>query len=595
MLSRIKENETEPLAQLKDLVAGLALLRVARVQLPLMSYPISEIRRFRRYVGLRSLQGAMRLFWMAGAICACPFQSRSFSTKQTYKVLDASSKSRPHKSARSQLRTSIPFLDHLKQCRDPDEFLTIFHDYYDLGYKHDYPSYASLIYKLARARKFEDIEVVLDFLKTHDIKCGESLFAGLIRHYGKANLIDKAVEVFREIGRSFNCVRPKMGFKLNSVSFNIMIKMWLEKGDWEKARKIFDEMLEREVEPTVVTYNSQIGFLCKRGDVDEAKRFLEDMRSKGKPGNAVTYALLMEGLCASGNLKEAKKMMFDMEYQGCKVQLVNYGVLMTDLARRGLIDEAKGAVSEAYKVLVDMQVKGCKPNAATYRMVVDCFCKVEDFVGGLNVLNAMLNSGHFPRTETFCSLFIGLGRSAKIDDACFILEEMKKRKISLDSDSWEILLRETCIDDKFVTRSGKITVGYDEHFILKKIKRKISWDLDCHRLFFLPVDVFLAGNRNVVGDGGGVVGRALDKFARALIEEQMGDLYKELNSKEAKRQNAVLLLLASIVRCNSQLAWELAKVFDFKLTGFPKLAELSLRRKKFVDRRRRVTPQGKHL
>ncbi|KAL0314986.1 UNVERIFIED_CONTAM: putative protein C14G10.02, partial [Sesamum calycinum] len=94
-------------------------------------------------------------------------------------------------------------------------------------------------------------------------------------------------------------------------------------------------------------------------------------------------------------------------------------------------------------------------------------------------------------------------------------------------------------------------------------------------------------NRNVVGDGGGGVGRALDKFARALIEEKMGDLYKELNSKEAKRQNAVLLLLASIVRRNSQLAWELAKVFDFKLAGFPKLAELRLRRKKFVDRRRK--------
>ncbi|KAK4385950.1 hypothetical protein Sango_2719000 [Sesamum angolense] len=94
-------------------------------------------------------------------------------------------------------------------------------------------------------------------------------------------------------------------------------------------------------------------------------------------------------------------------------------------------------------------------------------------------------------------------------------------------------------------------------------------------------------NRNVVGDGGGAVGRALDKFAWALIEEKMGDLYKELNSKEAKRQNAVLLLLASIVRRNSQLAWELAKVFDFKLAGFPKLAELRLRRKKFVDRRRK--------
>ncbi|KAI3461509.1 hypothetical protein Pfo_018172 [Paulownia fortunei] len=416
-------------------------------------------------------------------------------------------KPRPHKPTRNQLRTPIPFLYHLKQCQNPDEFLSIFYDFCEMGYKHDYPSYASLIYKLARARKFEDIEAVLDFLQTHDIRCGEALFIGLIRHYGKARLIDKAIEVFREMGKSFNCVRtiqsfntilnvlvdnericdaielfaegPKMGFRLNSVSFNIMIKMWLEKGDWEKARKVFDEMLEREVEPTVVTYNSQIGFLCKRGEVDEAKKLFEDMRRKGKRGNAVTYALLMEGLCALERFKEAKKMMFDMEYHGCKVELVNYGVLMTDLAKRGLIDEAKGllvemkkrrikpdvvmynilidylckegAASEGYKILVDMQVKGCKPNAATYRMVVDGFCKVEDFMGGLKVLNAMLYSNHFPRIETLCSLCIGLFRSGKIDDACFILEEMKTRKMSLDTVSWEILLREACTGDKFVT------------------------------------------------------------------------------------------------------------------------------------------------
>ncbi|KAK6144518.1 hypothetical protein DH2020_021338 [Rehmannia glutinosa] len=416
-------------------------------------------------------------------------------------------KPRPHKLTRNQLRTPIPFLNNLKQCKNPEEFLSIFYDFYEMGYKHDYPSFASLTYKLARARKFDDIEVVLDFLESHDIRCGEALFIGLIRHYGKARMIDKAVEVFHEMGKSFNCVRtvqsfntilnvlvdndrisdaielfekgPKMRFRLNSVSFNIMIKLWLKKGEWEKAREVFDEMLEREVEPTAVTYNSQIGFLCKRGQVDEAIKFFDDMRTKGKRGNAVTYALLMEGLCASGRFKEAKKMMFDMEYHGCKAQLVNYGVLMTDLAKNGLIDEAKGllvemkkrrikpdvvmynilidyfckagAASDAYKVLVDMQVKGCEPNAATYRTVVDGFCRIEDFMGGLKVLNAMLNSNHFPRTETFRFLGIGLFRSGKIDEACFVLEEMKRRKMSLDRDSWEIIVREVCMDDGFVT------------------------------------------------------------------------------------------------------------------------------------------------
>ncbi|GER37126.1 pentatricopeptide repeat-containing family protein [Striga asiatica] len=405
---------------------------------------------------------------------------------------------RPHKPSRNQLRPPIPFLDHLKNCRDPDDLLPALRDFHEAGHRHGYPSYASLVYRLARARKFDDVETVLDFLRAHDIKCDEPLFIGLLRHYGKANLIDRAVEVFHDMGRSFNCPRTvqsfntilnvlvaagripaavelfergrAMGFRPNAVSHNIMIKLWLENGDWEQARKVFDEMLEREVGPTVVTYNSQIGFLCKRGRFEEAKTLFDDMKSKGKHGNAVTYALLMEGLCGFGRFKEAKKTMFDMEYHGCQAELVNYGVLMTDLVRRGLIDEAKdllaemkkrrikpdvvmynilinyfckeGFASDAYKILVGMQVDGCKPNAATYRMVVDCFCRGEDFVGGLKVLNATLNSNHVPRVETFCSMGLGLLRSGNMDGACFVLEEMEKRGMSLGTDSWEVLVRE---------------------------------------------------------------------------------------------------------------------------------------------------------
>lgn len=81
--------------------------------------------------------------------------------------------------------------------------------------------------------------------------------------------------------------------------------------------------------------------------------------------------------------------------------------------------------------------------------------------------------------------------------------------------------------------------------------------------------------------------RALDKFARSIFEEKLGDLYKELNSKEAKRQNAALLLLASIVRRGSGLASDVAKSFDFKLPIFPKLAEY--KQKKISTKRKHST------
>ncbi|KAJ7014998.1 hypothetical protein NC653_004328 [Populus alba x Populus x berolinensis] len=74
-----------------------------------------------------------------------------------------------------------------------------------------------------------------------------------------------------------------------------------------------------------------------------------------------------------------------------------------------------------------------------------------------------------------------------------------------------------------------------------------------------------------------VVSRALDKFARLIVQEKMDGLYKELNSKDGKREKAVLLLMASIVRRGSGLASEVAKTFDFKLQGFLKLAEYKKR------------------
>ncbi|KAM6556253.1 hypothetical protein CsatB_003272 [Cannabis sativa] len=70
-----------------------------------------------------------------------------------------------------------------------------------------------------------------------------------------------------------------------------------------------------------------------------------------------------------------------------------------------------------------------------------------------------------------------------------------------------------------------------------------------------------------------VISRVLDKFARLIIEELLEDVYKELNGKETKSQNAALRLMASIVRRGSGLASDVAKNFDFKLKGFSKLAE----------------------
>ncbi|EYU23596.1 hypothetical protein MIMGU_mgv1a025361mg [Erythranthe guttata] len=87
--------------------------------------------------------------------------------------------------------------------------------------------------------------------------------------------------------------------------------------------------------------------------------------------------------------------------------------------------------------------------------------------------------------------------------------------------------------------------------------------------------------------GGADISSTLNKFATMLIKERMSDLYKELNSREGKRQNTALLLLASIVRRSLHFAGEVEKVFDYKLAGFTNLAKVRLRVKKEVEERRK--------
>ncbi|XWS10328.1 hypothetical protein CRYUN_Cryun39dG0066900 [Craigia yunnanensis] len=83
------------------------------------------------------------------------------------------------------------------------------------------------------------------------------------------------------------------------------------------------------------------------------------------------------------------------------------------------------------------------------------------------------------------------------------------------------------------------------------------------------------------------VSRVLDKFARLIVDEKLEDVYKELNSKDGKSQNAALLLMGSVVRRGSGLASEVAKKFDFKLQGFSKLSEY--KKRKPIDKKKHST------
>ncbi|KAJ7947716.1 Pentatricopeptide repeat-containing protein [Quillaja saponaria] len=399
-------------------------------------------------------------------------QSRPFPSRYAKRVRTIPLHERAH-TPTPKLRKKIPFVDEVKEVYDPEEALSLFQEYKEMGFKHDYPSYSALLYKLAHSRNFGAVETVLDHIQNRNIYCRETIFVALIQHYGKAQLPVKAIELFHRM-RQFNCVRTLQ-------SFNALLNTLVDSDLFSDANEIFERSYKTGFRPNSVSFNIIIkGWLVKERVIwIKQCPMLEDMTQKRKYPNEVTYALLMEGLCSVGKYVEAKKMMFDMAYRGCKPRLVNFGVLMSHLGKTGKIEEAKSLlhemkkrrfkpdvviynilinylckesrVSEAYKIWTEMQVSGCAPNAATYRMMVDGFCRVDDFERGLSVLNAMLTSRHYPRSETFNCLVVGLLNSGKIDFACFVLEEMEKRKMQFNLEGWETLVRYACGENRDAT------------------------------------------------------------------------------------------------------------------------------------------------
>uniref|UniRef100_R7WB51 Nucleolar pre-ribosomal-associated protein 1 N-terminal domain-containing protein n=1 Tax=Aegilops tauschii TaxID=37682 RepID=R7WB51_AEGTA len=74
--------------------------------------------------------------------------------------------------------------------------------------------------------------------------------------------------------------------------------------------------------------------------------------------------------------------------------------------------------------------------------------------------------------------------------------------------------------------------------------------------------------------------KCLDAVARTILEDKdkVGDVYRELNSGEFRRQNAALDLLAAIVRRGAGLASEVAESFDFKMAVVTQLAGIQKKR-----------------
>uniref|UniRef100_A0A0E0M0L0 Pentacotripeptide-repeat region of PRORP domain-containing protein n=1 Tax=Oryza punctata TaxID=4537 RepID=A0A0E0M0L0_ORYPU len=313
------------------------------------------------------------------------------------------------------------------------------------GFSHHPDSLLVLANSLAGARLFPLLRSLLSDLPPSALSRG--LFPLLFRAYSRARLPEDAIRAFSsmagfgfpptiadfhsllfalsrnglvEYGEGF-FRESAAQFDVSAKAYTILISGWGVVKKPENARSLFDEMVERGVEPDVHAYNALIDALCRGGDITSAQELLSNMqRSHGLVPNAASYGPFLHAACASKDVRAALRVLDRMHTHALTPNLFTYNAFIRLLCDLGEIDEA-------YNILDEITTQGEKPDVWSYNTLLNAHCKLKEVNKALRLISRMDKELCPPDRHSYnmlLKMLIGVGR---FDTAIDVWEGMEKR------------------------------------------------------------------------------------------------------------------------------------------------------------------------
>ncbi|ONK56853.1 uncharacterized protein A4U43_C10F13780 [Asparagus officinalis] len=198
-----------------------------------------------------------------------------------------------------------------------------------------------------------------------DTVCWTSIIDGCVRN-GKYNL---ALDLFREmqkekvranevtvvcvlsacaqlgaleLGRWIESYINKYNITRNTFVCSALVDMYSKCGSLDEARKIFNEMKERDV----ISYNSMITGLSLHGKSSEAVQLYQELIREGLSPTHITFVGALNA-CSHGGLVDLGFEIFESmtKNYGLEPKVEHYGCIVDLLGRSGLLEEAYEFVS----------------------------------------------------------------------------------------------------------------------------------------------------------------------------------------------------------------------------------------------------------
>ncbi|KAJ4715240.1 Pentatricopeptide repeat [Melia azedarach] len=288
-------------------------------------------------------------------------------------------------------------------------------------------SYNLIIDILSKVRQFDVAWQLIIEMDQNNVTPISSAFLILVRRLIAAGLTRQAIRAFDDM----KCFIEKN----DDANFCFLLDTLCKYGYVKVAVDIFNKN-KHEIRPDVKMYTSLIYGWCKINRIDMAERFLGEMIERGVEPNVVTYNVLLNGVCRRASLhpeerfertiRNAEKVFDEMRRRGIEPDVTSFSTVLH-------------VYSRAHKPQLSldklnlMKDKGICPSMATYTSVVKCLCSCGRLEDAEDLLYEMVRNGVSPSAETYNCFFKEYRGRKDPDCALKLYRKMKEDGLCVPS------------------------------------------------------------------------------------------------------------------------------------------------------------------
>ncbi|XP_030498445.2 pentatricopeptide repeat-containing protein At3g06430, chloroplastic [Cannabis sativa] len=219
----------------------------------------------------------------------------------------------------------------------------------------------------------------------------------------------------------FDMLREQPFYHPKEGTYMKLLVLLGRSGQPHHARKLFETMVEEELDPTAELYTALLQAYCRNNLIDEAFSILNKMKTLPNcQPDVFTYSTLIKASIDSSQYELVESLYEEMNERQISPNTVTQNIVLSGYGRAGKFEQME-------KVLSGMlESTSCKPDVWTMNIIISVFGNMGQIEMMERWYEKFRNFGIEPETRTFNILIGAYGKKRMYDKMSSVMEYMRK-------------------------------------------------------------------------------------------------------------------------------------------------------------------------